>query len=201
MKMVVTSEKAVEARKLVQCTVVGDGMVGKTCLSLAFSRLSAPAEYIATVFENYVGKAHVNGDEYSVGIFDSAGQHDYASLRQFTYEDSDVFVVCYSVVDRDSFESVKEFWVPEMKPNIRRKKPVILVATQTDLRDTAGYDADMPVTESEGRTLAKSIGAVSFVECCVSNSGSVKGVFTEVVNAALKYRKRKSTIVHKLIGR
>lgn len=72
--MVVTADKPKESRNMIQCTVVGDGMVGKTCLSLAFSKLSAPDDYVATVFDNYAGKAHVNGDEYTVSIFDSAGQ-------------------------------------------------------------------------------------------------------------------------------
>lgn len=201
MKMVVKSEKASESRNLIQCTVVGDGMVGKTCMSLAFSKQSAPADYVATVFENYVGKALVNGDEYTIGIFDSAGQHDYASLRQFTYVDSEVFVVCYSAVDRDSFESVKDFWVPEMKSGTKRKKPIILVATQTDLRNTTGYDSDMPISQEEGKALADAIGATSFVECCISNHSTTKTVFAEVARAALRYRKRKSNIVNKLLGR
>lgn len=71
--MVVTIERQLN---MIQCTLVGDGMVGKTCLSLAFARSSAPAmgEYVATVFENYAGKSNVNGDDYTVSIFDSAGQ-------------------------------------------------------------------------------------------------------------------------------
>lgn len=69
--MVVKSE---QKTNMIQCTVVGDGMVGKTCLSLAFSKMSAPVNYVATVFENYAGKASVNGDDYTVSIFDSAGQ-------------------------------------------------------------------------------------------------------------------------------
>lgn len=128
-------------------------------------------------------------------------QHDYASLRQFTYEDSEVFVVCFSAVDRDSFESVKEFWLPEMKPNMTRKKPLILVATQTDLRNTTDYDSDMPVSVAEGETLAKAISATAYVECSIEQHNSVKKVFTEVVRAALKYRKKKSNIVNKLLGR
>lgn len=72
--MVAKSDKPSDSRRMIQCTIVGDGMVGKTCLSLAFSKLSVPDDYVATVFENYAGKAHVNGDEYTVGIFDSAGQ-------------------------------------------------------------------------------------------------------------------------------
>ena len=63
-----------DQRRLVQCTVVGDGMVGKTCMSLAFSKTTAPDDYVATVFENYAGNTTVNGDEYTVSVFDSAGQ-------------------------------------------------------------------------------------------------------------------------------
>lgn len=128
-------------------------------------------------------------------------QHDYESLRRFTYEDSEVFVVCFSVVDRDSFESIKEFWLPEMKRNMNRKKPVLLVATQTDLRNTTDYDSDVPVTKEEGQALAKDINALNYVECSICKENSVKAVFGEVVQAALKYRKRKSSIVNKLLSR
>lgn len=195
--MVVKSEQ----RNLVQCTVVGDGMVGKSSLSLAFTGEPPQGEYVATVFENYAGKLKVAGDEYTVGIFDSAGQHDYESLREFTYKDSEVLVVCYSVVDRESFESIKDFWVPEIKNNMHRKKPMILVATQTDLRNTMGFDSDMPVSEEEGCRLAKEIGADIYNECTLQNSGSVKKVFTDVVTCALKYRKKKANIMHRLFGK
>ena len=63
-----------EQRSIVQCTVVGDGMVGKSCLSLTFADNRMPDSYIATVFENYAGKTKVEGDEYTVSVFDSAGQ-------------------------------------------------------------------------------------------------------------------------------
>lgn len=51
--MVMTATK-----KCVNCAIVGDGMVGKTCLALGFTTQSFPESYIATVFENYAGKLH-----------------------------------------------------------------------------------------------------------------------------------------------
>lgn len=104
-------------------------------------------------------------------------------------------------MDRESFESIKEFWVPEMKNNMHRKKPIILVATQTDLRNTTGFDSDMPITEEEGHRLAKDIGADVYNECTIQNQGSVKKVFTDVVTCALKYRKKKANIMHRLFGK
>jgi GTPase SAR1 family protein len=41
----------------------------------------------------------------------------------------------YSVVDRESFKNIKSFWIPELKQFNVKKRPVILVATQSDIRD------------------------------------------------------------------
>ena len=130
-------------------------------------------------------------------------QHDYESLRAFTYKDSEALVVCYSVVDRESFESVREFWIPEMKRYMGRKKPVILVATQIDLRNTPNYDTDMSVTEEEGAALAREIHAEAFIECSMeqAQAPNVRKVFQNVVSAALRFRKKKSNILNRIFGR
>ena len=45
------------SQKVVNCTVIGDGMVGKTSLALAFVKKQPPGDaYVATVFDNYAGK-------------------------------------------------------------------------------------------------------------------------------------------------
>lgn len=42
--------------KCVQCALVGDDMVGKSCLVQAFTGELVDDHYIATVFENYAGE-------------------------------------------------------------------------------------------------------------------------------------------------
>ncbi|KAL5008446.1 hypothetical protein ScPMuIL_014027 [Solemya velum] len=195
--MVMTADK-----KCVNCAIVGDGMVGKTCLALGFTTQSFPESYIATVFENYAGRVSAAGEQYTVSMFDSAGQHDYEGLRAFTYKDSEVLVVCYSVVDRESFDSIKSFWMPEIKNYMRRRKPVILVATQKDLRNFAPDNTEeIPITREEGEALSKDIGADHFVECSAVTQDGVKNVFEDVVLSALKYRKKKSKIFQKIFAR
>ena len=105
------------------------------------------------------------------------------------------------MVDRESFDSIRDFWVPEIKKNMPRKKPIILVATQTDLRDTPAYDSDIPISAAEGQKLSKDIGAVSFIESSVREMSTVRKVFHDVVRSGLKFRKRKLNIVHKLLGK
>ena len=50
----------------------------------------------------------IGGEPYTLGLFDTAGQEDYDRLRPLSYPQTDVFLVCYSVVSPSSFENVKE---------------------------------------------------------------------------------------------
>src|SRR6266481_5996818 len=48
------------------------------------------------------------GDEpYTLGLFDTAGQEDYDRLRPLSYPQTDVFLVCFSLVSPPSYENVR----------------------------------------------------------------------------------------------
>ena len=47
--------------------IVGDGVCGKTCLLIVFSRDQFPEVYVPTVFENYVGDIEVDGKQVRSG--------------------------------------------------------------------------------------------------------------------------------------
>ena len=49
-------------------------MVGKTSLAQVFAGQNASEKYEATVFNNFAGFTKVGGDQYTVNIFDSAGE-------------------------------------------------------------------------------------------------------------------------------
>lgn len=52
--------------------------------------------------------------EVSLGLWDTAGQEDYDRLRPLSYPQTDVFLVCFSIVSPTSFQNVKTKWVPEV---------------------------------------------------------------------------------------
>lgn len=60
------------------------------------------------VFDNYAVTVMIGGDPFTLGLFDTAGQEDYDRLRPLSYPQTDVFLVCFSVVSTSSFENVKE---------------------------------------------------------------------------------------------
>jgi small GTP-binding protein len=50
----------------------------------------------------------VGGETISLGLFDTAGQEDFDRLRPLSYPNSDVFLVCFSVITPASFNNVRE---------------------------------------------------------------------------------------------
>ena len=86
---------------------VGDGACGKTCLLIVFSKDQFPEVYVPTVFENYVADIEVDGKQVELALWDTAGQEDHDRLHPLSYLQTDVFLICFSLVSPASFENVR----------------------------------------------------------------------------------------------
>ncbi|EDV24322.1 Cdc42hs complexed with A peptide derived from P-21 activated kinase [Trichoplax adhaerens] len=171
----------------IKCVVVGDGAVGKTCLLISYTTNKFPSEYVPTVFDNYAVTVMIGGEPYTLGLFDTAGQEDYDRLRPLSYPQTDVFLVCFSVVNPSSFEN----WVPEISHHCP-KTPFLLVGTQIDLRDDLATIEKLnknklkPITSDATERLSKELKAVKYVECSALTQKGLKNVFDEAILAALE---------------
>ena len=135
---------------------------------------------------------HVNiaGEPYTLALFDTAGQEDYDRLRPLSYPQTDVFLLCFSVVNPASSTNVVEKWMPELN-HYSPHTPVILVGTQEDLRDDPNElhrlsrNRQKPVSAEDGQKLAKKIRAATYVECSALTQRGLKNVFDEAILAAI----------------
>eukprot|EP01044_Picomonas_judraskeda_P030365 COSAG03_NODE_10896_length_623_cov_1.040076_1_plen_164_part_01 len=156
---------------VIKTVVVGDGAVGKTCMLVSFSQDRFPEEYVPTVFDNYVRifashtpraraallaqppeakslrvvpqncELEVAGSTVSLELWDTAGQEEYDRVRPLSYPNTDVFLVCFSINNRSSFNNVRDKWMVELQaqPNLDfGVTKVLLVGTKNDLRDDVG---------------------------------------------------------------
>lgn len=123
-------------------------------------------------------------------------QHDYEDVRAFSYRDSEIIIVCYSVTDRDSLKNVRDVWIPEARNQTKRKKPIVLIGCQTDIRESDNTDH---VTTAEGAEAADQIGAAAFIECSSATMSGISEVFQTIVKVVLKNRKKKLNIFNRLL--
>jgi Ras-related C3 botulinum toxin substrate 1 len=106
----------------------------------------------------------------------------YLSLdacRPLSYPQTDVFLVCYSLISPASFENVRAKWYPEVSHHCPNT-PIVLVGTKVDLRDDKETIERlqskklMPLTYPQGLQMAKEINAVSYLECSALTQKGLK---------------------------
>ncbi|XP_046347638.2 cdc42 homolog [Haliotis rufescens] len=179
-----------------KCVVIGDGAVGKTCMLYSYTTNTFPQDYVPTVFDNYAVTVIIGGEPYTLGLFDTAGQEDYDRLRPLSYTNTDVFLLCFSVVSPSSYTNIKEKWIPDIMHH-SRETPFLIVGTKTDLRgdletiNKLAKRKERPVTFEQGRQLAKNVKAAKYVECSALTQRGLKNVFDEAILTALDPPKRK----------
>ncbi|KAL5103565.1 Ras-like GTP-binding protein Rho1 [Taenia crassiceps] len=111
-------------------------------------------------------------------------------LRETIYQGTHVFVLCFAVDRRSSFNSVADKWVPiinELCPTV----PILLVGCRCDARTSSSES----ITPSEGQALARKVGAVSYIECSAYDSTGVDDVFSRAAQIATDAKMKRCLVM------
>ncbi|EKE41669.1 hypothetical protein ENUP19_0128G0039 [Entamoeba nuttalli] len=179
----------------VKCVIVGDGAVGKTCLLVSYTTNAFPTEYVPTVFDNYSATVMVDSKPINLGLWDTAGQEDYDRIRPLSYPQTDVFLLCFSVVSPPSFENISSKWKPEVSHHCPNT-PCLLIGTKIDIRDEQTQKNKTcdkkiePITLEQGEAKCKDIGALKYIECSALTQKNLRYVFDEAVRAVINTTKK-----------
>ncbi|KAF7371528.1 Ras protein [Mycena venus] len=147
--------------------VLGDGGVGKTALAVQ--------TYDPTIEDAYCKQFVVDDHMCFVEVIDTAGQEEYATLRDQWVREGQGFILVYSITSRSTFDRLEVF-----HQSVRRAKrgnPIfLLVGNKCDRL------LDREVSREEGAALSWQFGC-DFFETSAKTGLNVERVFTALVRA------------------
>jgi Ras-related C3 botulinum toxin substrate 1 len=129
--------------------------------------------------------------EVNVEMWYPSNGEEYKKLRPLGYPDTDLFILCFSLVLPSSLEEVQKEWLPEVKEHCP-DTPYILVGLLSDSRDSFEKHAEEyrekgwePVPTAKGEEMKEAIGAQAYVECGARINYNVKKVFHTAIKIVL----------------
>lgn len=158
--------------------MVGYGGVGKSALTLQFMYDEFVEDYEPTKADSYRKNICLGGQDCQIDILDTAGQEDYAAIRDNYFRSGEGFLCVFSITERESFEATQDF-----RDQILRVKgadsatdniPFILIGNKSDL------DVRRQVPISEAEDMAKS-WRVPYIETSAKTKDNVDKVFLELL--------------------
>lgn len=103
------SKKPTVQPALHKVIMVGSGGVGKSALTLQFMYDEFVEDYEPTKADSYRKKILLDGEDVQIDILDTAGQEDYAAIRDHYFRSGEGFLCIFSITEDESFQATQEF--------------------------------------------------------------------------------------------
>eukprot|EP00127_Corallochytrium_limacisporum_P005848 Clim_evm13s213 gene=Clim_evmTU13s213 len=142
--------------------MVGSGGVGKSAITLQFMYGEFVEDYEPTKADSYRKKVQLDGEECQIDILDTAGQEDYAAIRDNYFRSGEGFLCVFSITEHESFENTRDFRDQILRVHDNDAIPFMLVGNKVDLEDkrkVATADAErrarewnVPYVETSAKT-------------------------------------------------
>jgi len=113
--------------------MVGAGGVGKSALTLQYMYGDFIEEYDPTKADSYRKKVVNDGEECFIDILDTAGQEEYAAIRDNYYRSGEGFMCVFSITEAESFAQSQELRDQICRILDNEDIPLLLVGNKCDL--------------------------------------------------------------------
>ncbi|KAI0048003.1 ras protein [Auriscalpium vulgare] len=162
--------------------VLGDGGVGKTALAVQFTLNCFVETYDPTIEDAYRKQLVVDNRLCFVEVIDTAGQEEYATLRDQWVREGQGFILVYSIASRATFDRLEVFRMSMLR--VKRQKPIFML-----VGNKADKQLEREVTREEGVQLARVFGC-EFLETSAKTAQNVERLFTSLVRSLRQTKQR-----------
>lgn len=87
-----------------------------------------------TIEDSYQQQAVIDGEAALLDILDTAGQVEFTAMRDQYMRCGEGFIICYSIVDRHSFQEASEYRKLIARVRLTEDIPLVLIANKLDLQ-------------------------------------------------------------------
>ncbi|CAM9275294.1 ras-related protein Ral-A isoform X2 [Lethenteron reissneri] len=154
--------------------MVGSGGVGKSALTLQFMYDEFVEDYEPTKADSYRKKVVLDGEEVQIDILDTAGQEDYAAIRDNYFRSGEGFLCAFSICEHESFAGTADLREQILRVKEDDSIPFLLVGNKSDLEERR------QVSIEEARARADQWG-VGYVETSAKTRANVDKVFFDLM--------------------
>merc|ERR1711884_1000517 len=170
----IMAKKGGSSPSLHKVIMVGSGGVGKSALTLQFMYDEFVEDYEPTKADSYRKKVVLDGEEVQIDILDTAGQEDYAAIRDNYFRSGEGFLCVFSITEDDSFQATQEFREQILRVKGDDTIPFILVGNKSDLTDRRA----VPIQNARAQAEA---WRVPYVETSAKTRENVDKVFFDLM--------------------
>lgn len=164
--------------------MVGSGGVGKSALTLQFMYEEFVEDYEPTKADSYRKRCCLDGQELHLDILDTAGQEDYAGIRDNYYRSGQGFILVFAINEAESFQALTEFREHILRVKNMDNVPILLVGNKIDLKDT-----HREVSQEEAMQFAQRCG-IRYVETSAKTRENVDMVFYDLARSIQNQRQQ-----------
>lgn len=155
--------------------LLGDSIVGKTCILMRFTEGTFPEIHMSTVGLDYRVKQMTleNGQSAKVCIWDTAGQERFRAITKNYYKGAHGIMLIYDVTRQETFLNVRN-WLTQIKENASDKATIFLIGNKCD--DVDGRQ----VSTEEGSKVADDY-KITFIETSAKKDINIASTFEQLV--------------------
>lgn len=170
---------------LYKVIIVGSGGVGKSALTLQFMYDEFVQDYEPTKADSYRKKINLDDQEVQIDILDTAGQEDYAAIRDNYFRSGEGFLCVFSITDQDSLMMAQELREQILRVKNYEDQPFILIGNKCDLENSR------KVMQKETNELARQWN-VEYIETSAKTCQNVNEIFIAILRLIRDKRSRGS---------
>tara|TARA_Y100000591_G_scaffold331400_1_gene365199 strand:+ start:999 stop:1571 length:573 start_codon:yes stop_codon:yes gene_type:complete len=176
--------------KSIKVTVVGDSGVGKTSILNNFVHNDFKHTVDSTIGAAYYSKKiNYNNEDFTFQLWDTAGQERYRSLIPMYYRDSHFILCVYDLNNPLSFETIKSYWVHEIRECANLDPIIFTVGNKYD--KPTNVDTDMIDDYCNQFDLHN-------IKVSAKTNQNIKSLFETIIQKALEFEKYKINKVNNL---